>query len=215
MTYYMNLLSAGTRGAYIALAVLALALLFVLLQAVLAYGRGTSRSVARLLTVAGAAAVAFLGTRMIGRGFFPDKTVSEVIKVSSTKLGPILNAPASEVLLPFVFVLLFLLVSVLVVIPYKLFCGIFGFSYERNNVLTRWFAILVGAVHALLTCFILLLPFFGCIRFYEKAAIENPTGVAASIYDRYFEDTAESPLYEYSMEYVGNRVLDEFSKATK
>ena len=79
MTYYMNLLSAGTRGAYIALAVPALAAIFIFFQAILAYGRGTSRSLARLLTVAGAAAVAFFATRIIGRGCFPDKTVSEVI----------------------------------------------------------------------------------------------------------------------------------------
>ena len=215
MNYYMNLLSVGTRGAYIALAVPALAAIFIFFQAILAYGRGTSRSLARLLTVAGAAAVAFFATRIIGRGCFPDKTVSEVIGISSTRLGPILNAPASEILLPFVFVVLFLLFSLFLVLPYKLFCGIFGFSYERNNVITRCFAVLIGAVHALLTCFILLLPFFGCVRAYEKAAIETPAGAVSDIYDRYFEDTAESPLYEYSMKYVGDRVLDAFSKAKK
>ena len=215
MTYYMNLFSAGTRGAYIALAVPALAAIFIFFQAIFAYGRGTSRSLTRLLSVAGAAAAAFLATRTIGRGIFPDKTVSEVIGISSTRLGPVLNAPASEILLPFVFVFLFLLFSLLLVIPYKLFCGIFGFSYERNNALTRWFAVLIGAVHALLTCFILLFPFFGCVRAYERAATEKPNGVVADIYDRYFEDTVESPLYEYSMKYVGDKVLDKFSKATK
>lgn len=215
MTYYMDLLEKGGRGAYIALGVLALAVLFVVLQAVLAYGRGTSRSVARFLVVIACAGVAFYATRIVGRAYFPNKTVGEVLKLSSTRFAPIMEAPASELLLPIAFVLIFFLLSLLAVIPFKLFCGIFGFSYERNNGVTRGFAVLVGAVHGLFTLFILMLPIFGGMRMYERAAVEKPTSVVADIYDRYFEDTVESPLYKYPMEFIGDRVMNEFTESTK
>ena len=126
-----------------------------------------------------------------------------------------MDAPASMFLLPIVCIAVFLLFSLFLVIPYKLFCGIFGFSYERNNVFTRLFAILVGAGHALLTFCVVLLPIFAGIHAYRDAAKEAPDSSAAAFYEEYMEDLAESPLYRYPMKYVGNRVLHSFENAHK
>lgn len=212
MTYYMDLLAKGGRGAYVALGLLGLAAVFVALQAVLAYGRGTSRSVTRFLTVAGCAIVSFFVTPVLGGAVLPDKAIGAMLPLKSESLAPILEASAKEVLLPFVFVFVFLVCSVLVLIPYKLFCGIFGFSYARNNTATRLFAILVGAAHAIFTFLLVVSPIFNCMRYYEKAAEEKPTSAAASVYERYVEDTVESPLYKYPMEFLGERALDKLTK---
>lgn len=215
MTYYMNLLQKGSIGAYIALGLVGLAALFILIQSILSYGRGTSRSVFRLLTLGGCALVSLFFTPTIGGIVIPDKAVGEILPIKSEALAPILEASAAEVLLPFLFVAIFFASAILIVIPYKLICGIFGFSYERNNMATRLFAILVGAVNALMIFYIVLLPFFGCMRLYRKAAIEKPDSAAASIYGKYIEDTTESPLYRYAMKYAGDRALNKLSKTEK
>ena len=215
MTYYTNLLEKGSIGAYIALGLLGLAALFVLLQWILSYGRGTSRSVFRLLTVGGCALVSLLITPKIGGMVLAEQTVGDLIPIKSEALAPILEASAAEVLLPILFVMIFLVCSFLVVIPYKLICGIFGFSYKRNNLATRLFAILVGTGHALLTFLLLLLPVFGCMQLYRNAAIENPDSAAASVYEKYMEDAVESPLYRYPMQYVGEHLIEKLSKTEK
>ena len=215
MTYYMNLLEKGGIGAYVALGLVGLAAIFIFLQSILAYGRGTSRSVTRLLTLGACALFSLIITPKVGGLVLPDKAIGSILPIKSEALTPILEASAAEVLLPFLFVFIFLVCAVLVVIPYKLFCGIFGFSYERNNTATRLFAILVGTAHALMTFFIVLLPFFGCMRLYQKAAIEKPDSRAAAVYEKYIEDTVESPVYRYSMKYAAERALNKLSKTEK
>ncbi len=217
MKFYMGLFEKGTTGAYVALELLGLALIFIFLQAVLSYGRGTSRSVARFFSVVAAAGAAFYVTRIVGRAFIPEKTMGELMPflLDNARLSPVLEASASELLLPIVFIFVFLLFSLLIIIPFKLFCGIFGFSYERNNLATRLFAILVGAGHALLTFCIVMLPLFACVRAYKDVAAQEPSSAAAAVYEQYVEDTAKSPLYRYPMKYVGNRLLDSFEKAHK
>ena len=215
MTYYMNLLSKGTNGAYVALILLVLALIFIFLQAILAFGRGTSRSVARFFSVIIAAVVALYATRVVGRAFLPAKTLGELIPIKSARLAPILEASVAELLLPIVFIFLFVVCALFIVIPYKLFCGIFGFSYARNNPLTRWFSVLVGAVHALMAFVIVFLPFFSCVRAYQGYAKELPESSAAAFYEQYLEDTAQSPIYRYTMKYVGDRTLRWFENSHK
>ena len=212
MTYYKNLLAEGTVGAYVALGVLGLALLFILLQAIMAYGRGTSRSVLRLLTVAACAAFAFVATPIIGNVLLLDVSFGTMLPIKSTSLAPILEASVKEILFPFIFVVIFLLSSILILIPYKLICGILGFSYERNNTATRLFAILVGVGHAVFTFLLVISPFFNCMRVYEKAAKAEPDSSSASVYEKYIEDTVESPLYEYPMDFLGERALDKLIK---
>ena len=52
IAYYSELLTQGTVGAYIALGMLVFALFIVVVQGLLGFSRGTSRSVMRLITVA-------------------------------------------------------------------------------------------------------------------------------------------------------------------
>lgn len=213
--YYTDLFAKGSIGAYIAIGALGLVALFAFLQALIDFGRGTSRSIMRLITVAGAAVLAFFATKIVGRAFIADQTVASVLPVGIEQLGPILKASLAEVLLPIVFVVLFLVFSAVLVIVHKLLCGILGFSYKRNNALTRLFGMVVGALHGALTAVIVLFPLFVCMGLYADAAaaLDAKSSVVA-VYEDYIEATVESPLYEYPMQYGGEFVKGEFSHAT-
>lgn len=214
--YYTDLFATGSVGAYIAIGAVLVVALFAFLQALIDFGRGTSRSLMRLITVAGAAVLAFFATPIVGRAFFADQTVASVLPFRLEQLDPIMNASLSEVLLPIVFVALFLAFSSVLVIVHKLLCGILGFSYKRNNVLTRLFGMVVGVLHGALTAVIVLFPLFVCMGLYaDAAAAPDAKASVVAFYEDYIEPTVESPLYEYPMQYGGNYVQDELAKAKK
>ncbi len=213
--YYTDLFATGTVGAYIAIGALFVVALFAFLQALIDFGRGTSRSIMRLITVAGAAVLAYFATPIVGRAFIADQTLASVLPFGIEQLGPILNASLAEVLLPIVFVALFLAFSAVLVIVHKLLCGILGFSYKRNNALTRLFGMVVGVLHGAFTAVIVLFPLFVCMNLYaDAAAAPDADASVVAFYEDYIEATVESPLYEYPMQYGGEFVQDEFSRAT-
>ena len=109
VTYYMGLLSAGSIGAYIALGLVAVALLIMLVTAILAFGRGTSRAMMRFLTVGAAAVFAFLATRILGRAFLQNLPLGDYFYlIPEQAMRPLSEAKISLVLLPLLFVFLFL-----------------------------------------------------------------------------------------------------------
>lgn len=214
--YFSNLFTKGTAGSFIAIGVHAVAAFILFVQVLLGFSRGTSRSVMRLITVAVSAAAAFLGTRIIGRAFIGARTVASVFPKKSEAIAPLADAPLSELLLPIVFLILFFAFSSLMAIPHKLLCGILGFSYERNNLFTRLFGMVVGLAHGALTALVLLFPLFCLMGQYVHAVKETDvkSGTTA-FYESYVKDTTESPMYKYPMEYAGNQILDEFSRCNK
>ncbi len=215
VTYYTDLLASGSIGGYITLGLVAIALLIMLVQAVLAYGRGTSRSMMRLITVAVAAVLAFIVTRILGRAFLPDVTLETYLPLPVPALRPLMDANASLVLLPLLFVALFLFFSLLMLIVHKLFCGILGFSYARNNIFTRLFAIVVGLVQGVLLSIILALPLFNvCALYGDAAAAEEAESSVVSVYENYLEATEKSPICEYTMKFGGEWLFAEFEAAT-
>lgn len=214
--HYSKLFFRGTIGAYIAFGVLGCLVLVAFFQALLGFARGTSRSLTRLITVLASAVFAFLGTRIIGCAMIQDKPFSVKILSKIDVLSPVLEASRAEVLLPFVFVILFLLFSAITLIPHKLLCGILGFSYKRNNMLTRLFGAVIGAAHGIVTTAILVFPLFCLIGHYTDVVKAPETKSAVvSFYQNYLEDTEKSPLFEYEMRYGGDILFDEFSRSHK
>ena len=213
--YYVDLIAEGTRGAYIALGIACVLIFVVLIQSLLGFSRGTSRSLMRLITVAVSAVAAYFGACILGRAFVGDRTFSSVFPMKNAAHAPLAEAPLAAIVVPILFLVLFFLFSLLMLIPHKLICGIFGFSYERNNLFTRIFGAIVGAAHGAATALIFLFPLFCLMSPYVEAA-KAPDASADEIafYESYVEDTAESPLYKYPMQF-GDQVLDEFSRCNK
>ena len=218
--YYKELFAKGTAGAYIALGALGFVLLVAAIQGYLAYARGTSRSVFRLLFVAASAIAAVFATRLVGNALIPDKTLGSLIPFKAEKLAPLMEASLSEVLLPIIFLVLFLLISYLTVVPHKLICGILGYTHYRNNIATRVCAVPIGLAHGVVTAVALLFPIFAALNLYSGASAaykagESTNASASSVYETYLEDTVESPLYEYSMKCGGDLLLGKLANYHK
>ncbi len=214
LRFYKNLIAERSVGAYVALGALAFVALFVLVLVVMDYQRGGSRAMMRLLFSGVALVAAFFATCLIGRASFFDRSFSSIIPLQKATLAPLLEAPFSVVLLPVVFVLLFLVFNWIIGLPYQLICGILGFSYRRNNAFTRCVGAFVGVLHGLFISVVLLLPFFALVRPYVTI-MKNPTPEQkspVSFYNHYLEEIAESPLYRYTMRFGGEKTLQEIEE---
>jgi len=214
LRFYKNLIVERSVGGYVALGALALVALVVLIFMIIGYQRGGSRETMRLLFAGVALVAAFFATCLIGRAGFFDRSFSSIIPLQKATLAPLLNAPFSVVLLPVVFVVLFVIFNLLLGIPHQLICGILGYTYRRNTALTHWIGAFIGMLHGLLISILLLLPFFALVRPYANI-MKNPTPeqkAPVSFYEHYLEETAESPLYRYTMRFGGNRLLRELEE---
>lgn len=216
VTYYTGLLSAGSIGGYIALGLLAVALLIMLVSAILAFGRGTSRAMMRLLTVGAAAVLAFFVTRIIGRAFLVNAPVGDYfLLIPEDLMRPLAQENFSLVALPVLFVGLFLFFSLVFILVHKLFCGILGFSYARNNIFTRLFAIVIGLLQGAFIAIVIALPIFNVCSIYADAAKESDASDAVvSIYEDYMKATGESPVFDLAMNNGGRLLLSAFEAAT-
>ena len=216
LRFYKNLLGQGSYGAYLSLACIGFVALFVIIFMVIDYQRGTSRATVRVFSACASVAAAFLASCVIGRASFFDRAVRTLIPAALEKasLAPILDASLREVALPFIFMILFLFFNLIAGLPHMLICGILGFSYSNNNKFTRAFGALIGVLHGVLVSVMILLPCFGLVKPYVDI-VKNPAPEEknyVSFYDIYLEETAESPLYRYSMRFGGNRLLRELEE---
>lgn len=215
VSYYKDLFFDGSVGGYIALGLLGVALVIMLLHAVLAYGRGTSRSAMRLITVAVAAVLSFFATRILGRAFLGDAALGDYLPLTVEALQPLLDTKASLVVLPILFVVLYFFFSILLLVVHKLLCGILGFSYKRNNFFTRLFALLVGVAQGALLSIVLFLPILNVCEIYGDAVREGSAqNAAVSVYESFLEATKESPISDFTLKYGGDFLFGEFAKAT-
>lgn len=216
LRFYKNLLGEKTNGAYLALACIGFVALFVIIFMVADYQRGASRATMRVFSACAAVLAAFFVACAIGRSPFFDRAVRTLIPAALEKasLGPVLDATLREAVLPFLFMGLFLVFNLIFGLPHMLICGILGFSYKNNNKFTRAFGALIGVVHGVLVSVMILLPCFGLVKPYVDI-VKNPAPEEknyVAFYDIYLEETAESPLYRYSMRFGGNRLLRELEE---
>ena len=213
---YKNLLKDKSSGASLALEFLAVVAIFVVVFMVIDYQRGAGRATIRVFSACAAAVAAFFASCVLGRSSFFDRALCTLIPASLEKplLDPILDASLAEVMLPFVFMVLFLIFNLIAALPHMLISGMLGYTYKRNNGFTRAFGALVGVVHGVLISVMILLPCFGLIKPYAEIAKNPAEGQQPYVdfYEKYLEETVESPLYRYSMRFGGNRLLRELEE---
>lgn len=214
LQFYKNLWVERSAGAYVALGCAAVVALFVFFFILIDYRRGGSRAMVRLLFSGLALVIAFLGTCIVGRAGIFDKSIGSIPFLKLEAFEPLLNAYFSAIVLPFVFCVAFLICNWLMGIPHGLICGILGFTYRRNNTISRLAGALIGVFHGVFISIVLLLPCFALIKPYADVAKKpSPDQAAAvSFYENYLEDTAESPLYRYTMRFGGNKLLREIEE---
>lgn len=80
-----------------------------------------------------------------------------------------LAIPAAVIVMPIFFVLVYLVLSGLLAIPYVILSGVFGFTKKNNNGLTRILGGAVGLVQGFIISAIILLPVSGALGIADNA----------------------------------------------
>lgn len=219
------------QPAVITLIFLAVVLLLGLVGALKGLSRGLSRQVIRTLTIVGSVALSIFIVKTFSDSlfieFFEGKTTQDLINLINEVMAELeaepidlsllanfdidtlrylISLPISLVLMPFIFVLFFIVISFLMLIVHAIVSGILGFRKKRNNALTRLLGFVLGAVQGVAVAFILMTPIFGYAQVYtetvsilEEQMPENETVVAMSaVYDTYVKPTYEHPLIKFA-----------------
>lgn len=230
--------SAGTVGAYIALGLYGLVALLALVGAFKGLTRGVCRQTIRLVTVGGAAVLSFFVCRLVFPKFVEiadGKTLGETLAVFRMEgllnfagsYGSVISGvdgetaqylsaiPIAVILLPLLFVLLFILFSGLLFIVHALVCGALGFSSARANPLTRLLGFVMGAVQGVLVGALVLVPAFSLCSFTKAATADMESdSTIRTMYTSYLEPAADSTLLDLVGKYGGNYVVDSFHTVT-
>lgn len=177
--------------------------------------RGICRQTVRSMTVICAAILAFIIARSLIpaiRDYVDGKTVGETVGAvglsgvyesalpeeirnivgcfDSEFLGTVVSLPIMTVVVPVLFVLLFIVLSAVLLLVHVILCGVFGFAKRKNNIATRLLGGVLGLVQGVAVAAILIFPAAGLLTVSAEAAeqIRAESTVSAG------ESTAAVPL---------------------
>lgn len=198
--------------------------LFALIGALKGRSRGIKRQLVRTITVAIAAIASYYAVS-IGYGyledFLSDKTMADVETwILQSGLVPsgmdtswiasldmataeiILTLPVALIVMPFLFVACFQLLSWFMLIFHAIICAICGFKKKKNTKTTRLWGALLGMVQGIAVAGLFLLPLVGMGNIAqesvailnEEAPNEEFTATVTTGYDAYVKDVAEDPV---------------------
>ncbi len=115
----------------------------------------------------------------------------------ASMIAYVMSLPLGLVVLPVVFVLVFIIISALALILHVVLCGALAFTKKRNNLLTRLSGLAVGFIQGFVVTAILLMPVSGMMNTLDnsidKVNEKHPEATNAvalrGIYDAFFEGT--------------------------
>ncbi len=127
------------------------------------YVRGVMRQLVRIITVAASFGLAFVLTLSLKDAmlsFFDGKTLAQLLTPMGVAIGEgvwlnnvtaetvetVITLPAGLVIMPLVFLVLFILISFVMLLVHKMLSGIVGFTKRNNNLITRTLGALAGDV---------------------------------------------------------------------
>ena len=183
--------------------------------------RGVMRSLVRLITVSASFGAAFAVTVALKDSMlsiFDGKTLSDLLTPLGIAVGEgdwvgaitmdtvktLLTLPAGLVVLPFLFVALFLIINFFMLIIHKILCGIMGYTRANNNEMTRLLGAAVGAVQGAIIALVILIPVSGTINTFasavnyvaEKYPDRNNTQALVSTYDQFFKASEDNVVLD-------------------
>lgn len=204
--------------------------IFVAVCAFLGWRRGVQRQTMRLVTIAAAAVIAFL----VADALFPKvlgavegKTLSAImqsigfnlrddyvafIDCLDTDVACLLGAlPVGLVVIPLLFLVIFIILSMLFELVHKLICGVLGYTRGRNNLPMRFLGLCFGVFQGALVALLILNPFVGAANIADTAvseAVKNhpeAEGVVklSSKYESYVGKTKEHIVYRAANKFGG------------
>ena len=147
------------------IAMLAIVGVFALFGAYKGARRGISRQVIRSVTVFAAAIISIYLTKLASSAatvWIGNRTGEEILallqsfnlplegfeelitNLDGDTLCRLLSIPMALIVLPICFIICFLIVKLVMLIPHAILSGIFGFTKRRNNAITRLLGFVLG-----------------------------------------------------------------------
>ena len=143
--------------------------------------------------------------KLIELGVIPSNTDTALIEKLDVKTVELaLALPLTLVILPLLFVICFMVVSLLMLIIHAIICAICGFKSYKNNAITRLLGMVLGCVQGAVVAGILMLPIIGLSNvvadsrtvLMDKAPNEEFTASFNEVYDDYAKELVENPAVE-------------------
>lgn len=241
ISHIQEMLAKGTVSAYIALGIAGVCGVLMLLGALAGIRRGLMRQGVRFLTIIASVAISFFAATGITNGvlgFFEGKTLVDAIVqigggamleemepivlailngISPAAVQQVLALPFALFVAPIVFVLVFLVVSLLMGIVHKIISGACGFTKRKNNALTRLLGFVLGAFQGIIVTAVVLVPISGIFGMVSNTVaqierLDDATVTASTadpgndasdeldmsavldMYDEFLRDAVESPV---------------------
>ena len=213
-------------------------LVFIILRMLSGMGRGIFRQLLRTGLTVGSAVLAFITADLVGNEILSTVDIGTVDGIMdylrmvepqlASKIGDILNAfptesiakimllPAAVVILPTVFLSIFLLVKVIAGILCALLYRIFKFKKATDNV-QRFGGALLGAVEAIIYITVILIPFTGIVGVMGESydsAIYSDDGLdadAAFEYTTTYLPITENPAIKLVSDLGGDAISNHFA----
>ncbi len=188
--------------------------------------RGISRQVIRTITIVASALIAFFistATYTEIVKFLDGKTMQDLIDVLAgagvmgntddlqwlanldmETIELVLTLPMALIIMPIIFVIVFVPVSAILLIVHGILCALFGFSKKKNNGLTRILGMVLGLIQGAAVAGLLLMPVIGITNtvretvtvLNEEAPEEESTKVLTETYNTYVKGISDNVIFK-------------------
>lgn len=142
-----------------------------------------------------------------------------IVNLEGETLCHVLSIPLALIVVPICFIICFLAVKLVMLLPHALISGIFGFSHRRNNFLTRLLGFVLGAVQGIAVAALIIAPAAGALAettaIVEELNTESPDDQATvtftNFYENYIEDIAEEPIVTAVAKFGGRDLYEKLA----
>lgn len=201
-----------------------------LIGALAGLSRGLYRQTVRTVTVVVAAVLSFVAISVLYSTLLAElegKTIADVVDLliekgvlaadTDTALIENLDMKTAELLLalpiglvvaPLLFVICFIVLSILLMIVHVIICALCGFKSHRNSFTTRVLGFLLGLLQGAAVAGLLLMPIIGI----GNIAKESVAVLEKEASEEEFTETCSNYYYTYADEFVENPAISLYSK---
>ncbi len=196
---------------------------FAVIGALIGLSRGLSRQIVRTVTIVLSVVISYIVAVMFYSsvsGYFEDKTINDLLNTlieagllsadanltwlesMDVQLAVLaMSIPYSLIIMPIIFVVAFILTSLITLIFHKIICGLCRFR-ARGGLVSRLLGLLLGLIQGVAVAGFLLLPIVGIgnvakdsvALLNEKVPDESFTETCNTAYDNYLKSVTENPI---------------------
>lgn len=175
--------------------------------------RGISRQVIRSVTVIASAVISIYLVKLLSGAaavWLENRSGEEILSMLSSANLPLegfegfitnldgdtlcrlISIPLALIIMPISFIICFLLVKLIMMIPHALLSGLFGFTHRKNNVLTRLLGCALGVVQGVVIAALIIAPVAGAVGEFsaviEEMQTEAPEDQATITFTKFYDE---------------------------